>query len=438
METIANVPLSMQRLIDGVKDYFQQRPKLLEMFETCLPHNYRTTLRQPTSDTTFVITGDIPAMWLRDSAAQVRTYLLLAAEDPQIAALLEGVVKQQLNFILIDPYANAFNQVPNGEGHQDDITEMNPWLWERKYEIDSLCYPLQLAYLLWRATGSTRHFDATFRTSVEAILDLWKTEQNHMTRSPYYFERKDCPETDTLPNAGRGSAVAYTGMTWSGFRPSDDACTYGYNVPSNAFAVVVLGYLTEIATQVLEDAALASKTDELANEIRRGIEEFGTFEHPQFGKIYAYEVDGLGNYLAMDDANIPSLLSLPYLGYCTLEDSVYQATRRFVLSSANPFYFEGRAARGVGSPHTGSGQIWHLGIIMQALTATSSEECEELLNSLERTDANTSLLHESFDADDPSHYTRAWFGWANALFCELVLSLCDKHVAGSPLEGKSV
>jgi meiotically up-regulated gene 157 (Mug157) protein len=372
-----------------------------------------------------VITGDIPAMWLRDSAAQVRPYLALAPADAEIADLLEGVVRRQLRYILHDPYANAFNEGPNGHGHQSDLTEMSPLVWERKYEIDSLCYPIQLAYLLWRATGRTGHLDQTFRAAARAILEVWRREQRHHEGSPYRFERANTIPIDTLSHGGQGSPVVETGMTWSGFRPSDDACTYGYLVPSNMFAVVALGYIAEIATQILGDAALVDEAQQLRDAIEVGIQTYAKVEHPRHGTIYAYETDGRGNYNLMDDANVPSLLSLPYLGYCAKDDPVYLNTRAFILSPDNPYFYRGAIAEGIGSPHTPAGYIWHIALCMQGLTAADPAERERILDLLERTDAGTDLMHEGFSADDPSQFTRPWFAWANSLFSELVLEYCE-------------
>jgi uncharacterized protein len=308
---------------------------------------------------------------------------------------------------------------------------MTPLVWERKYEVDSLCYPLQLAYLLWRTTGATAHLDETFHRAAQTIVELWRREQRHTTDSPYRFERPNAIASDTLSHGGRGAPVAETGMTWSGFRPSDDACAYGYLVPSNMFAVVALGYLEAIVAQVFGDAALVEQAQQLRAPIDTGIQAHALYQHPRYGTIYAYETDGMGNYNLMDDANIPSLLSLPYLGYCAKDDPIYLNTRRFVLSADNPYFCRGTAAEGVGSPHTPAGYIWHLALIMQALTATDRREQEHILGLLERTDADTDLMHEGFDADDPRRFTRPWFAWANSLFSELVLEYCG---LGAPVQ----
>lgn len=418
-----NLPESINRKIDEVTAKLRHRPQLAKMFECCFRNTLETTVEPLDDGTTFVITGDIPAMWLRDSAAQVRPYLTLAPEDAAIARMIEGVVRRQMIYIDHDPYANAFNKTANGaRWDAGDITEMTDLVWERKYEIDSLCYPLQLAFLLWRATGRTAFFDQTFRRAAEKIITLWTREQQHETNSGYSFQRFDGLPIDTLLRQGRGTPVQETGMTWSGFRPSDDACAYGYLIPSNMFAVVALSYLEEIATAVLKDFSLADLAQRLKKSIERGLKLHATFEHSKYNTIYAYETDGFGNYNLMDDANIPSLLSLPYLGWCKADDPIYQNTRRFVLSDDNPYFYRGEKAAGIGSPHTPPGYVWHLALIMQGLTAIDLSEREHVLDLLEATHAGTNLMHEGFDADDPTSFTRPWFSWANSLFSELVIT----------------
>ncbi|MFY4775201.1 glycoside hydrolase family 125 protein [Metabacillus sp. RGM 3146] len=419
------LPQSMRGMIERVQQKLTNRPKLAAMFENCFSNTYLTTIRKQPDETTFIFTGDIPAMWLRDSACQIRPYLTLAREDEEFYKLIKGLVERQLQFILLDPYANAFNEEANGAGHQTDKTDMQPSVWERKYEIDSLCYPLQLSYLLWKATGKTDHFTETFTKAAETILEVWKTEQDHESNSPYTFERPGSPAIDTLPREGKGSETVPAGMTWSGFRPSDDSCIYGYLVPSNMFATVVLGYLKEISEKVLNDPTLAQSASDLCEEIEGGIESYGIYHHETFGPIYAYETDGFGNVHLMDDANVPSLLSIPYLGYRDANDPIYQNTRKFILSKENPYYFEGSAASGIGSPHTPEGYIWHIALAMQGLTASDPAEKERILDLLEATDADTGLMHEGFSADDPSRFTRPWFSWSNAIFSEFVMEQCE-------------
>ncbi|WP_438433090.1 glycoside hydrolase family 125 protein [Gorillibacterium sp. sgz500922] len=396
----------------------QDRPKLLELYTNCYPNTLDTTVSVTEEGGIFVITGDIAAMWLRDSSAQVKHYLPLAKEDPAIRRILEGVIARQMRCILMDPYANAFNERPI-RGIWEDETERNPWIWERKYELDSLCYPLELIYKYWKATGNASVFTYEFECAARLIVRTMKTEQRHEEASSYRFQRFNGTASDTLTNGGRGTPVRYTGMSWSGFRPSDDACRFGYHIPSNMFAVVVLGYLAEIATGVLGDEGLARMARELQSEIDSGIAAYGTVQHPVFGRIYAYETDGCGNFNLMDDANVPSLLSIPYLGYASADDPIYRNTRRFALSGHNPYYYEGTFAKGIGSPHTPPGYIWPISLTMQALTSTDGAEIEELLKVLQKTDADTGFMHEAFHADDPGRFTRSWFAWANSLFAEL-------------------
>ena len=404
------------------------RPVIAEMFRATYLNTIDTTVKMDEHGA-FVITGDIPAMWLRDSSAQVRHYLPLTKDDAEIRALVASLVKRQAYCITCDPYANAFNRTGDEITHWGlvDKTEYNnPMAWERKYEVDSLCYPVNLAYHFWKASETTEHFDDSFKKACEKILDVFETEQYHAEKSKYRFERTNCPPTDTLCNEGKGSPVAYTGMTWSGFRPSDDSCTYHYLIPSEMFASVILGYMVEIAKEVYHDEALANRAAKLKSEIDGGIAKYAIYNHPEFGKIYAYETDGLGNYNLMDDANVPSLLSLPYLGYCKADDEIYKNTRKFILSPANPYYFEGKAAKGIGSPHTPKDYIWHVSLAMQGLTSESDDEINYLLDLFETTTAGTGLMHEGFHVDDPDKFTRSWFAWANSIFAEFVIHAAER------------
>ena len=434
------IDLEMKRVAEKLAG----NEKLKKLFENCYPNTMDTTVKMVGEKDTFVITGDIHAMWLRDSTAQVRHYLPVAKQDAEGADCIEGLIRRQFKCIAIDPYANAFNMEPNGRtwpkyareifpNRSEDELEVDstdfesPWVWERKYEIDSLCYPVQLAYLFWKETGRTSQFDAQYKASTERILETFQREQNH-NDSPYFFHRIHCPKTDTLSHEGHGAPVGVTGMTWSGFRPSDDAGVYGYLVPANMFAVVTLGYTAEIMRDFYKDELLAERAEELSAEIRAGIEKHGVVNHPKFGRMYVYETDGLGNYTYMDDANVPSLLSIPYLGYCSADDETYKNTRAYVLSRENPFYFEGAAAKGVGSPHTPKDYIWHIALSMQGLTSTDPDECRALLDMLTSTDAGTGFMHEGFHKDDPAKFTRPWFAWSNSLFSEFVLKCLDEGI----------
>lgn len=396
-------------------------PKLEEMFEKCYLSTIDTTVKELEDESLFVITGDIEAMWLRDSSAQVHHYLSAATKYDEIYQLIRGVLRKQMFYILLDPYTNAFNVEANGRHYAADRSGQTEWCWERKYEVDSLCFPVDLAYQLWKETGRSEHLDGQFWEACRVIADLWKKEQRHEENSSYRFERDTEKETETLKRAGLGSPTGYTGMTWSGFRCSDDACTYGYLIPSNMYAAVVLKEIREMAENVAKDSALAREVSVLEEEIRAGIEKFGVTEHEIYGKVYVYETDGLGHQLLMDDAGIPGLLSMPYYGYCDEKDPVYQNTRRMILSHANPYYFEGCRLKGIGSPHTDPGYVWPMSLIIQALTSEDAEEIRECVRMLRDSDAGTGYIHESVYKDDDNKFTRPWFAWVNSLFSEMLL-----------------
>jgi len=412
------------KTVDEVTDALRERlgVAVADRFERCFTDTLEAAIEPLSDGTAFVITGDIPAMWLRDSTAQLAPYLHFLADDELLADTVAAVSKRQLALVLRDPYANAFNRDDDGRGHQEDLTEQSGWVWERKYEIDSLCYPIQLAYDLWRATGRTDHL-GSFAAAAWAAITVLRAEQDHERLSTYRFQRRDCPPSDTLVREGRGTLVAPNGLSWSAFRPSDDACELGYNIPGNAFAVVVLRYTGELAREVLHDDALAQEADALSGELDRAIRAHGVVVQEGIGEILAYEVDGRGSDVRMDDSNVPSLLSLPLIGWCAADDPLYLATREFILSDRNPYFHRGAAASGLGSPHTPPGTIWPIGLAIQGLTALDHEEKVDLLNTMVATDAGTGLMHESFDKDDSTTFTREWFSWANAMFCELVLDV---------------
>jgi meiotically up-regulated gene 157 (Mug157) protein len=403
-------------------------PRAAALFRQCYLNTLETTTELVDDGTTFVFTGDIPAMWLRDSAAQVRPYVRLAAGSALIRRVLSGLIRRHAAAILVDPYANAFNLGPNGRGHRTDRPRKSRWVWERKFEIDSLCYPIQLCKDYWEATHDRATFDHSVRAMFRRVLATLRTEQHHEQESHYRFQRPlALTWRDTLRRGGRGAPVRDTGMVWSGFRPSDDACEYGFNIPGNMFAVVALGHVATLALEIYGDAAMAAEARELSDQIERAIQTHGLHEHPRYGPIYAYETDGLGQHKLMDDANVPNLLAIPYLGYRPADDPIYRQTRAFVLSAGNPYYVQGAYASGLGSPHTPKGSIWPLGLIVQGLTATDRDEQLRLVDTLVATTAGTGYMHESFDPNRPERFTRAWFAWANSLFAELLLALAGMH-----------
>lgn len=409
-------------------------PVLRAMFACCFPNTLDTTVFPGSWEghpDAFVITGDIDAMWLRDSSAQVWPYLPFAKRDPRLAALLQGVIRRQARLILIDPYANAFLRSasdPPLSWAVKDNTTMKPGVGERKWEVDSLCYTLRLAHGYWKETGDLSPFDATWKAAARKIVETFRVQQRLTDRGPYSFTRLSRNPTETLALNGYGSPARPVGMIYSMFRPSDDACTYPLFVPANLFAVRSLTQLQELATATGE-ADLAEASGTLAATVQAAAKQYGVVQHPRFGAIWAYEVDGYGNALMMDDANAPGLLSLAYLACCPVTDPLYQRTRQFVLSRDNPWFFAGKAAQGGGSPHTGPGQIWPMSILVRALTSTDDAEIRQCLGWIRNTTAGTNFIHESFDEDNPAQFTRPWFAWANTLFGELILRLANERPA---------
>jgi meiotically up-regulated gene 157 (Mug157) protein len=366
-------------------------------------------------------------MWLRDSSAQVWPYLQFINQDKKLKDLIAGVINRQTKCILIDPYANAFNDGPGESQWKNDITDMKPELHERKWEVDSLCYPIRLAYGYWKTTNDVSVFDEDWKSAMELVLKTFKEQQRKEGKGPYKFMRETAWATDSLPLGGYGNPGNPVGLIVSSFRPSDDATIFPFLVPSNHFAVVSLKQLSRIFIDVLKDKRLGMQCIILSSEIEDALNEYAVLDHLNYGKVFPYEVDGFGNKLFMDDANVPSLLSLPYLNAVSTDDKVYQNTRKFILNNNNPYYFEGNAGNGIGGPHAGLGKIWHLAVIMRGLTSQYEDEIFDCIKLLKSSHASTGFMHESFDKDDATKFTRSWFAWANTLFGEFILKVQKEH-----------
>lgn len=361
------IPEALEKRIDYYSHKLDKYPNIRKLYRNCCPNTIETALEECDDDTYFVLTGDIPAMWLRDSAAQV-THYIPVSDDPEISKIIEGVIRRQLMYIEINPYANAFNKTANGNGHITDLPKQGPWVFERKYEVDSLCYPIRLLYLYWKQTGNETIIKEKLESITSIILEQWKTEQYHFEKSPYLFIRTEAHTPwETIHNEGKGNPVVYTGMTWSGFRPSDDGCQYGYLTASEMFAVVVLGYMSEMLKSVCKNETLANECETLRGQIDEGIKKFCIVEHEKY-------------------------------------------------------------AKGIGSRHTPDNYIWHMALVMQGITSDNNEEKKEILNMIAQTDANTGYLHESFNADNPDEFTREWFTWPNSLFAEFIEKCIDENV----------
>jgi meiotically up-regulated gene 157 (Mug157) protein len=394
--------VELESIATAASAYRNPNAHLQEMYRAALL-NTSQQATMAADGTAYVKTGDIPAEWLRDASAQVRPYLYFAKTDMQVAMLLRGIIAREGKYLQVDPYANAFT--------------IDYRVWEEKFELDSLAYPITLAWSYWKATGDTSIFTPDLSLGFDRALETMEREQDHTHNSRYmHKELRDDAGAQNL------NSVGYTGMIWTGFRPSDDPCKYNYLIPSEMMAVVALGDLEEMDREVYRNLLKSNRAKTLRAEVQDGIQEYGEVYTPNYGYVYAYEVDGLGHETLMDDANVPSLLSAPYMGYTKPDSPVYKNTRRFLLSKDDPYFYVGKVASGIGSAHTNDGFVWPLALIMQGLTTTSDGERQAVLGELLASDPGDHLLHESFDPNDPGRFSRKDFGWPNALFSEFVMT----------------
>ncbi|MBK8521538.1 MAG: glycoside hydrolase family 125 protein [Ferruginibacter sp.] len=415
---------AIEKLISEIKNKIGNK-EIAWLFENCFPNTLDTTVDFEIINgkpDTFVITGDIDAMWLRDSSAQVWPYLPLMKEDKNLQELIKGVINRQVKCILKDPYANAFYKDETKISEwKDDKTLMLPGVHERKWEIDSLCYPIRLAHGYWKETGDTSPFDKDWKEAMRLVVKTFKEQQRLENNGPYKFERTTSWATDGVPLGGYGYPTKKIGLIHSMFRPSDDATVFPFNIPANFFAVHSIGRMASILQTIDPLHPLLKNIDDFHVDISKLIPKHGYINHPVFGKVVAYEINGFGSHLLMDDANVPSVLSLPYLiGEMFGQTIEYKNTRKLLQSENNPFFFKGKAAEGIGGPHVGMDYIWPMSIIMRGLTSTDDKEIKSCLNMLQQTHAGTGFMHESFHKDDATKFTRKWFAWANTLFGEFV------------------
>lgn len=388
----------------------------------CIDRLWNDAAYRQTDGKVFILTGDIPAMWIRDSVWQVRP-LLRFVSDPEIENFVAGVIAAQRDFLAIDPYANAYNLEPNGNCWHKDFPDQSPWVFERKFELDSITSFWQLSLDFAEQSGSSKQLNSTWWSTTEKLVDLLEAETKHQPNS-YRFSRPGNPAHDHLSHDGYGAPFANCGLVWSAFRPSDDACELPFHVASNLHAASQLRRLAVFAQSI--DALLANRMTRIADGIEVAVAKFAIAKK-NGKKILAYEVDGLGNQLFIDDANYPNLISLPFLGIA--RDSVYQSTREFYLAENNPWFFSGTFGSGVGSPHTGADKIWPLAIGMQGLTEDVPTKQLACLRQIERTRSKNGFIHESFNVEDPEDFTRDWFNWAEMTYVELAFQIAEPNRA---------
>jgi meiotically up-regulated gene 157 (Mug157) protein len=400
------------------------------LFGNCFPNTLDSTVDFELVNgrpDTYVITGDIDAMWLRDSTAQVWPYLHLVKEDAKLQQLIAGVINRQVKNILLDPYANAFyKDATKISEWKDDLTDMKPGIHERKWEIDSLCYPIRLSYHYWKITGDTSPFDSNWKKAVELVLNTFKEQQRKHDKGPYKFERRTSWATDGVPLGGYGYPAKPVGLIFSMFRPSDDATIFPFLIPANFFAVVSMQQAADMLKTIYKDETTAAPFAALATEVGKALQQYAIVQHPVFGKVYAYEINALGSYNLMDDANVPGLLSLPYLGAVKTTDPVYINTRKLLLSEYNPFFFKGSAGEGIGGPHAGIDLIWPMSITIRGMTSTDDKEIRDCVRILQHSHAGTGFMHETFHKNDVNRYTRKWFAWGNTIFGEFLFETWKK------------
>ncbi|WP_242093128.1 glycoside hydrolase family 125 protein [Aestuariivivens sediminicola] len=421
---------AVEEIIIKVKQGIRN-PELSWLFENCFPNTLDTTVDFEIKDgkpDAFIITGDIDAMWLRDSTAQIWPYLPLVNSDKKLKDLFRGLINRQTQCILLDPYANAFfKDLTRISEWKDDKPRQKPGVHERKWEIDSLCYAIRLAHGYYKETGDQSVFDSQWDKAMRLAVETLRTEQRKNGSTPYYFERVSSNSTVTASFYGKGRPVKPVGLIASSFRPSDDGTLFPFLIPSNLFAVEALAQLSEIYKVVFRDTAFSDTCASFSEEVLEAVNTYAITEHLDYGNIYAYEVDGFGNKVFIDDPNIPSLIAMKYLiDEAYYDKAVYNNTRRYLLSHDNPYYFKGKAGEGQGGPHAGMDTIWPMGIILRAMTSTDDKEIVWCIRQLMNTHNGSGFMHETFHKDDASKYSRDWFAWANTLFGELILKLYNE------------
>lgn len=431
-------------------------PDLYRLFQNAYPNSLDTAVKwkgyaadNQEEELTFLITGDIDAMWLRDSSNQMQSYLpvLNASSDPNsIASLYRGVINLQARYLLTSPYCNSFqppveSKIPpaqNPSARNDNVFPVynNQSVFECKYELDSLAAFLEVSANYYNATGDAEFFGKfKWVQAIEAILKVAEEmttptygSDGAVLQSPYKFTRDTTRATETFANDGIGNPVANgTGLIRSGFRPSDDATIYQLYVPANMMFSAYLASTSEIMSKLKSDQAssLAKQMSDLSKSIQDAIETHATVNHPKYGKIYAFEVDGFGSQNIMDDANIPSLLSAPFNTY-PVNKETYANTRELILSATNPYFMRGPVINAVGGPHQGPGMAWPMASIVRILTTDDDEEIVGELRQIVSSTDGLGLVHESINSFDQSDWTRQWFSWANGLFGQMIIDLADR------------
>lgn len=443
-------------------------PDLARIFENAFPNTLDTTVRWHVDGInthapktklardrrkwegaqSFIVTGDINAEWLRDSTNQLAQYQALAKNSPELFNLILGAINTQAEFVIESPYCNAFQPPspsrlePTHMGTEDAVHPVYEpsTVFECKYELDSLAAFLSLGNQFYKSTGSTAFLTERWYLALDSLLAVldkqaqgtFDADSQRLLKNEYTFRRNTWTGTETLSLDGLGNPLASgTGLIRSAFRPSDDATIFGFFIPGNAMMAVELNRTSTLLQAVSGTDPhiheLAQSLLQRSAQIEKAIYAHAVITHPTFGPVFAYEIDGYGSHLLMDDANMPSLLSLPLLGFLDpTSHPIYQNTRRMILSSAgNPYFLRGPAFHGIGGPHIGLRNAWPMSVLVQARTSRDDDEIRACLDAVK----NVSLLglvHESVDVQwGGERMTRTWFAWANSVFAQTLLWVAE-------------
>lgn len=413
---------------------------LAKIFENAFPNTLDTTVRWHADGTvkpkpnrkswdaaawkgpqSFIVTGDINAEWLRDSTNQLAQYQPLAKKDKEIHKLILGAINTQSEYVIGSPYCNAFQPPPpsglrptfQGDGDTVHPVYEPSFVFECKYELDSLAHFLSLANQFFNNTGSTEFVNARFLLALETLVEVldaqskptFDEETGAFQRNEYTFQRQTNTGTETLNLAGVGNPLAPgTGLVRSAFRPSDDATILGFFIPANAMISVELKRTATLLRKAGKKD-LAKTLQEWGQKIEDGVWDYGVVQHKTFGRVFAFEVDGFGSSILMDDANLPSLLALPLLGFTDANNEVYKNTRKMIMQKkGNPYYLTGEDFKGIGGPHIGYQHAWPMSVLVQAMTSESDDEIMKCLGSVKNVSRN-GLIHESINVNNWSDYT---------------------------------
>ncbi|PFH52869.1 glycoside hydrolase family 125 protein [Amanita thiersii Skay4041] len=427
---------AVEKVIGDMKSLIKD-PDVARLFENTFPNTLDTTVKyfNPDENLAFIITG-VKAQWLRDTANQFAHYHSLLSIDSELATLVKAVINNEARYVAEYPYCGAFQPPPESglaSTHNDwaDGVTVNPpvnnqTVFECKYEIDSLCGFLKLSRSYYQATKDASFMNNNWRDAIDQIFRVINEQsqptfdENFNFISFYNWTGGNGALSPMVDNGGNGEPKAYTGLVGTHHRPSDDLSVFAFLTPANAMLSVELNHLADI----LDDTKQLRNVSEQAREWSVRIHD-AIWKTTVVDNIFAYETNGFGGRYVMDDANVPSLLSLPYLGFLEKHHPAYSATRKLLLSPRNPYFAAGKSFNGVGGPHVDPLHPWPMSHI-SAIFGTDDDN--EILTSLYTIVNNTQglgLIHESQSIRDSS-YTRSWFAWANSYFAEMVLDLAER------------